>query len=182
MSLCASSPEVVSGRSRSSTRWMDPPCPTPEVNCRSGGVQVRRRRLSSGRALAPARRSGRVSSRRDPSNGQVSSMVDFTILPSRRGAGAFIVSVVGPSYLISLLPLRLTMSLYLSTMPLVLVVRRAFAGKECRPYPCQVGHMTTNAPHTCIRPVVHVSGPAVRGHDDVVARSTSAISFPSPHS
>ncbi|RWW74826.1 hypothetical protein BHE74_00017203 [Ensete ventricosum] len=116
---------------------MDPPCPTPEVGCWSGGVRVGRRRLSSGRAPAPARRSGRVSSRRDPSDGQVSAMVDFAIPLPRRGAGAFIVSVVGPSYLITLLPLRLIMSSYLSTMPLMLAMRCAFAGKECRPYLCQ---------------------------------------------
>ncbi|RWV81407.1 hypothetical protein GW17_00057178, partial [Ensete ventricosum] len=39
-------------------------------------------------------------------------------------SGAFIVSVVDPLYLITLLSLRFTMSSYLSTMPLVLVVRR----------------------------------------------------------
>ncbi|RZS00370.1 hypothetical protein BHM03_00030078 [Ensete ventricosum] len=141
---------------------MDPPCPTSEVSCWSGGVRVGRRRLSSGQAHAPARRSGRVSFRRDPSDGQVSAMVDFAIPLPRRGAGAFIVSVVSPSYLITLLPLRFIMSSYLSTMPLVLVVRRAFADKECRPYLCQVGH---------------VGRPAVRGHDDVAAKSTSVISF-----
>ncbi|RRT45239.1 hypothetical protein B296_00029724 [Ensete ventricosum] len=45
------------------------------------------------------------------------------------------------------------MSSYLSTMPLVLAVRHASAGKECRSYLCQVGCTTTDAPHTCIRPV-----------------------------
>ncbi|RZR82839.1 hypothetical protein BHM03_00009367 [Ensete ventricosum] len=60
-------------------------------------------------------------------------------------------SVVGLSYLITLLHLRLTMSSYISTMPLVLAVRRASAGKECRPYLCQVDCTTTDAPHTCIR-------------------------------
>ncbi|RZS03945.1 hypothetical protein BHM03_00034203 [Ensete ventricosum] len=134
--LCASFPAVISGRSRSSARWMDPPCPTPEVDCWSGGVRVGRRRLSSGRAPAPARRSGRVISRRDPSDSQVNVMVDFMIPLPRRGAEAFIVSIVGPSYLIALLPLRLTISSYPSTMPLMLAVRRASAGKECRPYLC----------------------------------------------
>ncbi|RRT40455.1 hypothetical protein B296_00056293 [Ensete ventricosum] len=105
---------------------------------------------SSGRELAPARRSGRVSSRRDPSDDQVSAMVDFAIPLPRRGAGAFIVSAVDPSYLITLLPLRLTMSSYLSTMPLMFVVRRASTDKECRPYLCQVGCTTTDAPHICI--------------------------------
>ncbi|RWW35484.1 hypothetical protein BHE74_00059582 [Ensete ventricosum] len=39
---------------------------------------------SSGRASAPARRSGRVSYRRDPSDGQVSSVVDFrSVCPYR---------------------------------------------------------------------------------------------------
>ncbi|RZS21892.1 hypothetical protein BHM03_00054591 [Ensete ventricosum] len=77
--LCASSPTVVSGRSRSSARWMDPPCPTQEVGYWSGGVWVGRRHLSSGRAPTPARRSGRISSRRDPSDGQVSVIVNFAI-------------------------------------------------------------------------------------------------------
>ncbi|RWW59748.1 hypothetical protein BHE74_00033299, partial [Ensete ventricosum] len=122
-------PAVVSRRSRSSTRWTDPPCPTPEVDCWSGGVRVGRRRLSSGRAQAPARRSGRVSSRRDPSDGQVSVMVDFAIPLPHRGERTFIVSDVGHSYLISLLPLLLTMSSYLSIMPIVLAVRRAPAGE-----------------------------------------------------
>ncbi|RWW77310.1 hypothetical protein BHE74_00014545 [Ensete ventricosum] len=72
------------------------------------------------------------------------------------GARAFIVSVVGPSYLITLPSLRLTMSLYLSTMPLMLAVRRESAGKECRPYLCQVGCTTTDAPHTCIRSIACV--------------------------
>ncbi|RWW29776.1 hypothetical protein GW17_00005691 [Ensete ventricosum] len=107
---------------------MGPPCPTSEVGCWSGEVRFGRRRLSSGRELASARRSGRVSSRRDPSDGQVSAMVDFVIPLLRRGTGAFIVSVVGHSYLISLLPLLFTMSSYLSTMPVVLAVRHAPAG------------------------------------------------------
>ncbi|RRT83476.1 hypothetical protein B296_00016144 [Ensete ventricosum] len=149
--LCTSSPAVVSGRSRSSARWMDPLCPTPKVGYWSGGVWVGRRRLNSSRASAPTRRSGRVSSRRDPSDDQVSVMVDFVILLPRRNARAFIVSAIGPSYLIILLPLRFTMSSYLSTMPLVLAVRRASVGKECRPYLHQVGCTTTDALHTCIR-------------------------------
>ncbi|RZR94730.1 hypothetical protein BHM03_00023488 [Ensete ventricosum] len=115
---------------------MDPPYPTIEVGYWSGGVQAGRRCLSSGRPSAPARRSGRVSSRRDPSDSQVSVMVDFLIPLLRRGVGAFIASVVDHSYLISLLPLLLTMPSYLSTMPAVLTVRRAPAGKGCRPYLC----------------------------------------------
>ncbi|RRT56377.1 hypothetical protein B296_00029294 [Ensete ventricosum] len=128
--MCASSLTVVSVRRWSSVGWVEPRGPTPEVGCWSGGVRVGRRRPSSGRELAPARRSGRVSFRRDPSDGQVSAMVDFVIPMPRRGVGAFIVSVVDPSYLITLLPLRFTMSSYLSTMPLVLAVRRASAGDD----------------------------------------------------
>ncbi|RRT34261.1 hypothetical protein B296_00054589 [Ensete ventricosum] len=48
------------------------------------------------------------------------------------------------------------MSSYLSTMPLVLAVRRASAGKKCRPYLCQVSCMITGASHTCIGPVARV--------------------------
>ncbi|RWW29671.1 hypothetical protein GW17_00005795 [Ensete ventricosum] len=142
---------------------MDPPCPTSEVSCWSGGVRVGRRRLSSSQAHAPARRLGRVSFRRDPSDGQVSAMVDFAIPLPRRGAGAFIVSAVDPSYLITLLPLRLTMSSYLSTMPLVLAVRRAFTDKECRPY---LSSLEITPPHTHLWLLSSVDGrtrpPAVR--------------------
>ncbi|RWW58666.1 hypothetical protein BHE74_00034440, partial [Ensete ventricosum] len=123
--LCVSSLAVVSGRSRSSARWMDPLCPTPKVGSWSGGVWVERRRLSSGRALALARRSGRVSSRRDPSDGQVSSVVDFAIPLLRRGARAFIVNAIGHSYLISLLSLLLTIPLLLTMSSVTLTVRRA---------------------------------------------------------
>ncbi|RWW27004.1 hypothetical protein GW17_00008580 [Ensete ventricosum] len=59
------------GRSRCSTRWMNPSYPVTRVGCWSGGVRVRRRHLRSGRESAPAKRSGRVSSRRDPSDDQV---------------------------------------------------------------------------------------------------------------
>ncbi|RZS19747.1 hypothetical protein BHM03_00052180 [Ensete ventricosum] len=78
-------------------------------------------------------------------------------------SGAFIVSVVDPLYLITLLSLRFTMSSYLSTMPLVLVVRRASVGKECRPYLCQVGCTTTDAPHTCIQPAACVGSTTSTG-------------------
>ncbi|RRT46676.1 hypothetical protein B296_00051445 [Ensete ventricosum] len=72
------------------------------------------------------------------------------------GAGAFIVSVVDHSYLVALLLLWPTMPPYPSTTLAVPVVRRAFAGRGCRPYLCQVGCMTTGAPHTCIRSIARV--------------------------
>ncbi|RRT49309.1 hypothetical protein B296_00039651 [Ensete ventricosum] len=106
---------------------MDPPYPTPEVGCWSGGARVGRRHLSSSRAPTPARRSGRVSSRHDPSDVPISSVVDFAIPLPRRGAGAFIVSAVGHSYLVTLLPLWLTMPSCPSTTPVVLAVGRASA-------------------------------------------------------
>ncbi|RWV90339.1 hypothetical protein GW17_00047463, partial [Ensete ventricosum] len=43
--LCASSPVVVSGRSRCSARWMDPSYPVTGAGCWSGGARVRRRHL-----------------------------------------------------------------------------------------------------------------------------------------
>ncbi|RWW32055.1 hypothetical protein GW17_00003288, partial [Ensete ventricosum] len=64
--------------------------------------------------------SGRVGSRRDPSDGQVSSVAHFLIPLPRRGAGAYIVGVVDHSYLATWLPLWLTMTSYTSTMPVVL--------------------------------------------------------------
>ncbi|RZR86039.1 hypothetical protein BHM03_00013163, partial [Ensete ventricosum] len=80
------------------------------------------------------------------------------------GAEAYIVGVVGHSYLATLLPLWLTMSSYPSTTPAVLAVRQAPAGKGvdltcvrsvvrstvrplgCRPYLCQVGRTIAGAP------------------------------------
>ncbi|RWW36920.1 hypothetical protein BHE74_00058021 [Ensete ventricosum] len=111
---------------------MDPSYPVTGADCWSGGARVRRRHLRSGRAPAPARRSGRVSSRRDPSNDQVNFCGSSLIPPPRRGAEAYIVSVVGHPYLATLLPLWLTMPSYPSTTPAVLAVRNASAGKGCR--------------------------------------------------
>ncbi|RWW82465.1 hypothetical protein BHE74_00009076 [Ensete ventricosum] len=88
---------------------MDPSYLVTGVGCWSGGVRVRRRHLRSGREPAPAKRSGRVSSRRDPFDDQVSLVVDFFIPLSRIGAGAYVVGVVGHPYLAILLPLWLTM-------------------------------------------------------------------------
>ncbi|RRT40141.1 hypothetical protein B296_00046502 [Ensete ventricosum] len=83
--LCASSPAVGSGRGRCSARWMDPSYPVTGIGCWSGEARVRRRHLGSGRRSAPARRSGRVNSRRDLSDDQVSFVVYFSIpLPRRR--------------------------------------------------------------------------------------------------
>ncbi|RRT60308.1 hypothetical protein B296_00024851 [Ensete ventricosum] len=93
--LCVSSSAIVSGRSRCSTRWMDPSYPVTEVGCWSGGAREGRRHLRSGRASVPARRSG---------------------------AGAYIVSVVGHPYLATLLPLWITMSSCPSTTPVVLAL------------------------------------------------------------
>ncbi|RZR99146.1 hypothetical protein BHM03_00028646 [Ensete ventricosum] len=73
-----------------------------------------------------------------------------------RSKGAFIVSVVYHSYLVVLLLLWPTMPSYPSTTLAVHVVRRAFAGRGGRPYLCQVGCTTTDALHTCIRPIICV--------------------------
>ncbi|RRT50901.1 hypothetical protein B296_00036948 [Ensete ventricosum] len=102
--LCASSPVVVSGRSRCSARWMDPSYPVTGVGCWSGGAREGRRRLRSGRAPVLARRSG-----------------------------AYIVSDVGHPYLATLLPLWLTMSSYPSTTPTVLAVGHTTAGVSTLP-------------------------------------------------
>ncbi|RWW54713.1 hypothetical protein BHE74_00038689 [Ensete ventricosum] len=184
--LCASSPVIVSGRSRCSARWMDPSYPVAGVGCWNGGVRVRRRHLRSGREPAPAKRSGRVSSRRDPSYDQVSLVVDFPLPLPRRGAGAYIVGDVGHTYMATLLPLWLTMSSYPSTTPTVLAVRHASAGKGVdliyvrstvrslgiRPYLCQVGRTTAGAPTLASdqllasgRPHRQASCPRTRGRD-----------------
>ncbi|RWV78337.1 hypothetical protein GW17_00060710 [Ensete ventricosum] len=138
---------------------MVPQGSTREVGCWNGGVRVGRKYSSSGRSLTPARRPGWVGSRRDPSEGQVSSVVRFSIPLPRRGARVYIVGVVDHPYLATQLPLWLTLSSYASTTPVVLAVRDASTGKcialTCvrsavrplgiRPYLCQVGRTTTGA-------------------------------------
>ncbi|RZS12860.1 hypothetical protein BHM03_00044371 [Ensete ventricosum] len=42
-------------------------------------------------------------------------------------------------------------------------MRRASAGRGCRPYLCQVGCMSTDAPHTCIRPTSRVGSATFAG-------------------
>ncbi|RWV84493.1 hypothetical protein GW17_00053789 [Ensete ventricosum] len=90
---------------------------------------------------------GRVGSRRDPFDGQVSSVVDFAIPLLRRGARAFIVRVTGYPYLNLLSSLLLTIPLHLTMSSVVLATRRAPASKGCRhcpPYLCQVDRMITD--------------------------------------
>ncbi|RWW06498.1 hypothetical protein GW17_00030169 [Ensete ventricosum] len=97
--------------------------------------QVEWNDFSSGRLLVPAGRSGRVGSRRDPSDGQVSLVVDFAIPLLRRGAGAFIATVTGYPYLNPLSSLLLTIPLLLTTPSVILAARRAPAAEGCRPCP-----------------------------------------------
>ncbi|RRT45581.1 hypothetical protein B296_00023951, partial [Ensete ventricosum] len=91
--------------------------------------------FSSGRSLIPARRSGRIGSRRDLFDYQVSLVVDFVILLLRRGARVFIAIVTGYSYLKPLSSLLLTILLHLTTPSVVLTARRAPAAGGCRPCP-----------------------------------------------
>ncbi|RWV84728.1 hypothetical protein GW17_00053537, partial [Ensete ventricosum] len=157
-------------------RWVETRGPTLVVGYWSGGARIGWKRLGSSRSLTPARRSGRrVGSRRDPSDDQVSSVVGFSIPLLRRDAGGLIVSVVGHLYLISLLPLLLTVASYLSTTAVVLAVRRAPAGEGCRPYLCYVGCTTTDAPiptpdrlPALGRSHRQTSCPRARGRDDQV--------------
>ncbi|RWW33509.1 hypothetical protein GW17_00001763, partial [Ensete ventricosum] len=145
--VCASSPTIVSVWSCSSVGWVEPRGPAWEVGCWNGGARVGLKYSSSDWSLTPARRSGRVGSRRDPSDGQVSSVVGFLIPLLRRGARAFIVSVIGHSYLISLLPLLLTIPSFLTMSSVVLTARRAPAGNGCQPCPsylCYVSRMTAD--------------------------------------
>ncbi|RRT66395.1 hypothetical protein B296_00040224 [Ensete ventricosum] len=106
---------------------------------------------------------GRVGFRRDPSDGQVSSVVDFAIPLLRRGAGAFIAIVTGYPYLNPLSSLLLTILLHLTMSSVVLAARHAPIAKPASP--CRVDH---------------VGGPIVRGHENVAARSIFVISFPLP--
>ncbi|RWW33896.1 hypothetical protein GW17_00001363 [Ensete ventricosum] len=112
----------------SSVGWVESQGPAREVDCWNGGARVERKYSSSGWPPTPARRSG-------PSDGQVSSVVYFTIPPLRGGAGAFIVTVTRYPYLNSLSSLLLTVPLLLTMPSVVLTARRALAGKGCRPCP-----------------------------------------------
>ncbi|RZS17620.1 hypothetical protein BHM03_00049787, partial [Ensete ventricosum] len=90
---------------------------------------------------------GRVGSRRDPSDGQVSLAIDFAISLLRRGAGAFIVRVTGSPYLSPLSSFLLTIPLHLTMPSVVLAARRVPVGKGCRPCPpylSQVGCITAD--------------------------------------
>ncbi|RWW54483.1 hypothetical protein BHE74_00038932 [Ensete ventricosum] len=80
-------------------------------------------------------RSGRVGSRRDPSDGQVSLVVDFAIPLLCRGARAFIATVTGYLYLNLLPSSLLTKLLHLTTLSVVRATRRAPAIWGCRPCP-----------------------------------------------
>ncbi|RRT40177.1 hypothetical protein B296_00035152 [Ensete ventricosum] len=105
------------------------------VTTNGAGLDTGERNPGSGQLSIPARRSSRVGSRRDPSDGQVSSVVDFATPLLRGGAWAFIATVMGYLYLNPLSSLLLTIPLHL-TMPSVdLTVRRAPAVEGCRPCP-----------------------------------------------
>ncbi|RRT41428.1 hypothetical protein B296_00032417, partial [Ensete ventricosum] len=107
-----------------------------------------------------------------------SSPVVFSV----QSAGAFIVSVVNHSYLVTLLLLWPTTSSYPFTTLVVLVVRRAFAGRGCRPYLRQVGCTTTGAPHTCIRSVARVGSATSTGQlsEGMTWRPGQRLSYHSP--
>ncbi|RRT80025.1 hypothetical protein B296_00020375 [Ensete ventricosum] len=104
-------PAIVSVQSWSSVGWVEPQGPAREVDCWNDGARAERKYSSSSWPPTPARRSG-------PSDGQVSSVVDFTIPPLRGGAWAFIVTVTRYPYLNPLSSLLLTVPLLL-TMPSV---------------------------------------------------------------
>ncbi|RWW49661.1 hypothetical protein BHE74_00044142, partial [Ensete ventricosum] len=85
------------------------------------------------RPSIPARKSSRDS--RDPSDGQVSSVVDFAIPLLHGGAGAFIATVTGYPYLNPLSSLLLTIPLHLTMPSVVIAARRAPVVEGCRPCP-----------------------------------------------
>ncbi|RWW48525.1 hypothetical protein BHE74_00045385 [Ensete ventricosum] len=152
--VCASSPAVASVRSWSSVGWVEPWGLAREVGYWNGGARVGRKYSNSGRPPTLARRSGRVDSQCDPSDGQVSSVVDFAIPLLCRGAEAFIVSAIGHSYVISLISLLLTIPSYLSTTPVVLAVRRAPAdrGRAAAKLP-KSNTLSSSSPANAIRPI-----------------------------
>ncbi|RWW44957.1 hypothetical protein BHE74_00049243, partial [Ensete ventricosum] len=115
--VCASSPAIFSVRSWSSAGWMIPQGSAREDSCWNGGARVGRKYSSSGRSLTPARRPGRVGSRRDPSDGHVSSVVCFSIPLPCRGAGAYIVGIVDHPYLAALLAYHAIVHLHHARRP-----------------------------------------------------------------
>ncbi|RRT41059.1 hypothetical protein B296_00042460 [Ensete ventricosum] len=103
-------------------------------------------------------------------------------IPAR--VGAYIVGVVDHPYLATWLPLRLTMSSYTSITPAILAVRHASTG---RPYD-RWGFGLTCArsaagplappymhPTSFPRRIDHVSGPVVRGSDDVAPGNWNGV-------
>ncbi|RWW17819.1 hypothetical protein GW17_00018232 [Ensete ventricosum] len=130
--------------------------PNQELELRSG------ERLQLGSAVDSYKK---VGSRCDPSDGQVSLVVDFTIPPLRRSTGASIVIVTRYLYLRSLLHLLLTIPSYFVAAFMVLAVGRTTVDPPM---------LVPGRPQS--RLVGHVIGPAVRGCRDVVAKSTFIIS------
>ncbi|RWV76995.1 hypothetical protein GW17_00062239, partial [Ensete ventricosum] len=135
--VCASTPAVLSVRSWSLAGWVMIQDSAWEVGYWSGGAPIGKKSPSS----------GRVGSRRDPSDGQVNLVILFFLPLPRKGAGAFIVSVVDHSYMIALLLLWPTMPSYPSITLTVHVVRRAFAGRGVDP--------------TCVRSAVQPLAPPI---------------------
>ncbi|RWW50565.1 hypothetical protein BHE74_00043175 [Ensete ventricosum] len=92
----------------------------------------------------------------------------------------FIVGVVDHSYLITLLPLWLTILSYPPAMLAVLAMRRAFAGGGVSTLPVSGRLVRALAPPVYpigyLRRVSHVGGPTVRGCDDLSTRSVFTIS------
>ncbi|RWW62818.1 hypothetical protein BHE74_00030037 [Ensete ventricosum] len=131
-SVCASSLAVVSVQSWSSVGWV---APGPGLGGRLLVVELRLGGRVSARVDHRFLQEGRVGSRRDPSDGQVSYVVDFMIPLLRRGVGAFIAIVTGYLYLNPLSFLLLTILLHLTMSSVVLAARRVPAAERCRPCP-----------------------------------------------
>ncbi|RZR78219.1 hypothetical protein BHM03_00003495 [Ensete ventricosum] len=109
--------------------------PGPGLGGRLLVVELRSGGCVSARVGHRGLQKGQVGSRRGPSDGQVSSVVDFAIPPLRRGAGAFIATVTRYPYMNLLSSLLLIISLYLTMSSVVLAARRAPAVEGYRPCP-----------------------------------------------
>ncbi|RRT45884.1 hypothetical protein B296_00049003 [Ensete ventricosum] len=122
---------------------MVPQGSTREVGCWNGGARVGRKYFSSGRSLTPARRSGQVGSRRDPSDGQVSYVICFFPSPCPVKEQELIAWVLSDHpYLATWLPLWLTMSSYTSTTPAILAHEpRNWSGAGADPTEQELGNL-----------------------------------------
>ncbi|RWW18339.1 hypothetical protein GW17_00017681, partial [Ensete ventricosum] len=162
----------------------------------AGVVELGSRRNVSARVGRWFLQDGRVGwgSRRDLSDGQVSLVVDFPIPPLRRGAGAFIVTITGRSYMRPLSSPSLTILPHFTMPSVVLAARRApsflqlgdvdlahltFVRSAIRrltlPCLCQAGSNTSENQCPTLSLLVLILGPVVFASCSIMVRVKSFV-------